>query len=179
MTPGAWARAISLGFLSPLSRGGPPVPRADDKESVMGCGCSASGRASGKKKRIRVDRDAHRRRGYFRKDGTWVRPTTVKRAVFLEKDPGKPGRLARGSKSGPYRAPRHPKWIQHRGALGGPGYAKKTTTLRHKLLARSVDHDGYATTMRRLSVLTRPVALSSKVRKTIVSDMAWLRRTYR
>lgn len=143
----------------------------------MGCGCS--GRAAGKTKRIRVDRDAHDRRGYFRKDGTWVRPAKVKRTVFLEKDPGKPGRLTRGSKSGPYRAPRHPKWIQRRGALGGAGYAKKTPSLRHKLLARSVDADGYATTMRRLSVLTRPVALGASARKAILSDMAWLRRTYR
>ena len=145
----------------------------------MDCGCSGSGRSTGKTKRIRVDRDAHDRRGYYRKDGTWVRPAKVRRAVFLEKDPGKPGRLARGSKSGPYRAPRHRKWIQNRGALGGPGYAKKTRTLRRKILARSVEVDGYATTMRRLSVLTRPVALRPAVRKVIVSDMAWLRRTYR
>lgn len=132
------------------------------------------GRAAGKVKRIRVQRDGYLRSAYYRKDGTHVRAAQIPATTFLENDPGRPGRRARGSKVGPYK--NAPKWIRRPGMLGGHGYAQRSERERHALLRSSLEMDGYTTTVRRLYVLLRPVALKPATRRVVQADIAWLKR---
>lgn len=101
-----------------------------------------------------------RRKGYRRKDGTWVKGTT-----FLTKDRGKPG-----------RGPKVVK-ISHEGALGGPGYTGRSQVSRHRSLASSVRQDGYAATMRRLNALRvfGSRTMSPAAKRKIAADMRWLK----
>lgn len=121
---------------------------------------------------ILVDRKAHVRSAYYRKDGTHVRAAQVKRTRFREVDPGQPGRRARGSKKGPFK--REPKWIMRPGMLGGPGYTKKPWKERRRLLMSSIAETDRKSTILRLQVLTRPVALKPETRAVLMHDLRWL-----
>lgn len=127
------------------------------------------GRVSGVKcaKKIRVQR-----KGYVRRDGTVVRPTT-----YVECDPGRPGRLTRGSKAGPYK--KKPKWITGAGKLGGKGFTKRPERERHAILNDSVGFYGYATTTRMLQVILRSTTIADETRRRVESDLAWMKKKYR
>jgi hypothetical protein len=128
-----------------------------------------AGRSSGQ---IRIDRKAHKRRAFVRRDGTPVRAAKVKSTRFLEKDPGRPGRLTRGAKAGPYR--HESKWIKNRGALGGPGYTSRSEETRRQILITSIARDGYDTTVKRLRVLLRPTTIGPKARNAVTRDLTWV-----
>lgn len=115
--------------------------------------------------KITVRRKGYTRKAYTRKDGTRVKATRVKGSTFQIEDRGKPGR--------------GPKTIQikHKGALGGSGYAHKSATTRHRLLAASVRRDGYAETARRLNALRvfGSRTMSAETRRNLAADMKWLK----
>lgn len=103
-----------------------------------------------------------KRKGYTRKDGTKVKATTYKVA-----DRGKKGR--------------GPKDIKLKsGGLGGTGYLKRSTMGRKQKLGASVNRDGYATTMRRLTALgnlgTR--TMTDAQRRKINADKRWLKKKH-
>lgn len=125
-----------------------------------------------KQRHILIDRKGYRRSAYYRKDGTHVSAADVKPTRFREVDPGKPGRRARGSKKGPHR--HEPKWIQRPGMLGGPGYTKRPWNERRELLESSLEQSGRKSTILRLQVLMRPVALKPETRKVLLHDLEWL-----
>lgn len=80
-----------------------------------------------------------------------------------------------GRTSGKHPSKKHKPWIQHEGALGGPGYHNKSAVARHRLLAHSIRADGYTTTLRRLLVLTRNHHMHSAARKVITADIRWVK----
>jgi len=80
-----------------------------------------------------------------------------------------------GRAAGKHPSKAHKPWIQHEGALGGPGYHSKSAIARHRLLAHSIRADGYTTTLRRLLVLIRNHHMHSPARRTIDADIKWLK----
>lgn len=104
-----------------------------------------------------------RRKAYTRRDGTRVRATQ-----FCAEDRGAPGR-------GPKVIP-----PLKEGALGGPGFLSKPERTRHKLLAASVERDGYRTTLGRLNALEvfGKRTFSQKELDTIEADRQWLVRKF-
>jgi len=112
-----------------------------------------------------------RRKAYTRKDGTRVKATS-----FYIKDPGTPGRRARGSKAGPFKGTK--PWITREGKLGGPGYTTKAASTRHGLLGRSVSKYGYRSTLGSVQVLLRDTEISPAKRRKLMADKAWLKRKY-
>jgi hypothetical protein len=134
----------------------------DRKQKIAG---RASGRTCAKKIRVQ-------RKGYTRRDGTVVKPTT-----FTQCDPGLPGRRTRGSKAGPYK--KQPKWVQKPGTLGGLGYAKRPERVRHQILRDAVEFYTYASTARKLHVILRSTTIHPDTRKVVERDVAWLRAQYR
>jgi hypothetical protein len=121
---------------------------------------------------IRIDRKAHARHAYYRKDGTHVKAASVPATRFTEVDPGRSGRRARGSKFGPYK--KHPKWIQRPGTLGGKGYTRKPWPVRKALLQSSIEDFGLPSTLRRIRVLLKPIALYPETREVLEHDLGWL-----
>jgi hypothetical protein len=69
-------------------------------------------------------------------------------------------------------------WIKREGKLGGPGYTKKTTAARHRILAGVVKKYGYRSALGSIMALERSTQISATVRKVLVSDRVWLRETY-
>lgn len=69
-------------------------------------------------------------------------------------------------------------WIKREGKLGGPGYTKKTTAARHRILAGVVKKYGYRSALGSIMALERSTQISAAVRKVLVSDRVWLRETY-
>jgi hypothetical protein len=69
-------------------------------------------------------------------------------------------------------------WIKREGKLGGPGYTKKTTAARHRILAGVVKKYGYRSALGSILALERSTQISATVRKVLVSDRVWLRETY-
>jgi len=68
--------------------------------------------------------------------------------------------------------------IKREGKLGGPGYTKKTTAARHRILAGVVKKYGYRSALGSIMALERSTQISATVRKVLVSDRVWLRETY-
>lgn len=128
--------------------------------------------ASAPNRYIRIDRKAYPRRAYYRKDGTHVSAAAIPATRFTEVDPGRSGRRARGSKYGPYK--KHPKWIQRPGTLGGKGYTRRPWRERQALLASSIEDFGLPSTVRRIRVLLKPIALYPETREVLDHDLAWL-----
>lgn len=75
-----------------------------------------------------------RRKGYRRKDGTYVKSTCIE-------DRGAPGK-------GPDIIP-----IEHEGKLGGPGYLEKSERTRHGLLNKCVKKWGYKSCLGSINAL--------------------------
>ncbi len=117
-----------------------------------------------------------KRKGYWRKDPKTGRRKWVKPRSFYQKDPGKPGRRARGAKAGPYKD--DPKWIKRKGKLGGPGYTKRSRDTRRRLLGRSVKKWGYRSTLGSIMVLLRSTEISGRDRNTLDADKDWLKERY-
>jgi hypothetical protein len=131
------------------------------------------------KGKIRIDR-----KGYcvepttYERDGRTIERSAycVEPSSFLIDDPGRPGRRSRGAEKGPYKD--DPKWIQRKGKLGGPGYTKRSSRDRHAILNKCVKEYGYRSCLGSLQVLLRNSEISAKVRKTIESDIAWLKKKH-
>ncbi len=104
------------------------------------------------------------RKGYHRRDGTYVRP-----AVFTVKDRGHPGRTPASKRW-------FPKGGKHRLAYDGKewhadlGGAERRRILSH--LARS---EGWTPVERRLLALMN-VTTSRKLKRAAASDIEWIKR---
>ena len=111
-----------------------------------------------KKGQIRV-----RRKAYTRKDGTRVAATQ-----FCETDRGLPGR---GPKTLPSVTP---------GKLGGPGFTKKSTAARRRILRQCVRRDGYASCRGRLQWMLNIGAntMDPDTLAKLRSDREWLVATF-
>ncbi|HEC82505.1 MAG TPA: hypothetical protein ENI53_01285 [Thermoplasmatales archaeon] len=105
-----------------------------------------------------------RRRGYRRKDGTYVKPTTYKM-----RDRGKPG-----------KTPKSKRWYKPKRKLRYKGmewHARNKASYRRRVLSGLVKRRGYATVVRELNAL-RNVTTSRQTKRAAESDMNWLRRKY-
>ncbi len=69
-------------------------------------------------------------------------------------------------------------WIKREGKLGGPGYTKKTTATRHRILKGVVAEYGYRSALGSIVALERSTHISKAVRKVLESDRVWLRETF-
>ena len=95
-----------------------------------------------------------KRRGYRRKDGTYVKATTYK----IESRG-----LSRGRKTGKYSIKKGYKpWITREGKLGGKGYLSKSSSVQQRLLDRCVKEYGYRSCLGSIMVLNRSRKLKKK-----------------
>lgn len=116
------------------------------------------------------------RKGYTTKRGTFVKPTK-----FKIRDPGRPGVRSFGAKSatGKYAHRRKMKpLITHEGTLGGPGYTKKATTTRHRLLSKCVKEFGYRSCLGKLQAVLLSTTLKPATRRVWTADKKWLKAKY-
>ena len=127
-------------------------------------------------KHLRISRKSYYRKPYTRSNGTSVKGSRVKGATFTIIDRGTPGRMARGSKSGPHSLEK--PWIRHEGKLGGPGYLSRPMAERHKLLDRCVAKWGYRSCLGSIMVLNRNSALKARYGPVITSDRLYLVNRY-
>lgn len=155
------------------------------------------------RKKLDIDRDAYcvppttyiRDGKVIDRDGYCVPETS-----YQVEDKGSPGRKSRGAKKGPYsRDKKDPKtgdlyetWIKRPGKLGGPGYTKRSTAERHKILKKCIEGGslkldgkkwsspayGYRSCRDSLTVLLRSSEIKGKTRKTIQEDVKWIEKTY-
>ena len=79
---------------------------------------------------LRIDRKAHHRKGFSRK-GRLIKPTSVKRTIFLAKDRGKRGR----------GKPILPASFEHKPMLG-EGFFDKSQNAQKRILAGAVRRRG-------------------------------------
>lgn len=129
-----------------------------------------------KKGEILISRRGYRRGRYTRSDGVRVKATRVPAASFCVPDPGRKGRRARGAKKGPYR--KEAPWIQREGELGGPGFTKKSTPTRRRLMGKCVREYGYRSCLGKIMVLLKNSDIKPTTRRVLEADKAWLMRTY-
>lgn len=95
-----------------------------------------------------------------------VKRTWVPRSRYKTVDRGAPG-----------RTPVSKRWFKPMGKLYG--WTKDgSVSARREALGKSVRHDGYATTVRRLNAL-RNVSTDRKTDRVAKEDMNWLKRRYR
>lgn len=104
-----------------------------------------------------------KRKGYRRRDGTRVKGTT-----FLMKDMGKRGRTPE-SKKLPFRL--RPGFLR--------GWKKSQSAgTRHRILAKLIRRDSYATISRRLTAL-KNVSPDRGTDRAVNADLNWMREKYR
>jgi len=104
------------------------------------------------------------RKGYTRKDGTYVSPSCVK-------DMGKPGKTKPSQKVLPRPTS---------GGLSQYGYEDirhKTARQRHQSLTKAVQKDGYATIVRRLNLLANyNKNTTPSLHEIMRRDLAWMKK---
>ena len=123
-------------------------------------------------KTILVRKKGFHRRGYRRKDGTYVKPTTVKPSVFRIKDIGSPGRGKQLFK------------IKRKGALIGLGYGVRSSEAdRRSSLRKAVKKYGALSVFKMLNtqVIFRKGAVERgriENRRRFESDRDFIERNY-
>ena len=125
---------------------------------------------------ITIHRDGYERKGYHRKDGTWVAPTCVKASTFKVKDQGNAGVTSRGAEQGKHKGSK--PWITHEGKLGGPGFLSKKIAPQKRILSGAVRQWGYRSTLGSIMVLARVHDIESRHGKRLRSLRRWLVDTY-
>jgi hypothetical protein len=122
---------------------------------------------------LTVRRKPYHRKGYTRKDGTYVKPSHVPASTFKVKDRGLPGRGKAVIK--------HMK----AGALSKYGYStKKPEAARHLALGKAIKASSSGKVFQRLhaQVILRqnakPDSKEEKTRKKFEADRAWVSSTY-
>lgn len=113
--------------------------------------------------KLRVTRDAHKRKGFTKADGTKVPPTKVAKSTFLTTDQGKPGRTSHGAKGGTH-SKRHGyrPWITAEGELGQGFLTTMSSADRKRSLDNAVRQHGYRTVLGKISALQRSTVLQQK-----------------
>ena len=69
-------------------------------------------------------------------------------------------------------------WIRREGKLGGPGYTDRPTRVRRRILSDGIPTYGYRSVLGSLQVLLRNRDIHSDTRRTIKSDIKWLKAKY-
>lgn len=117
--------------------------------------------------KIRVHKRGYIRRGYRRKDGTWVDKAKVKPTSYLMEDRGKPG---------------HGKkiiTIKDKGSLGGPGFFSRDESYRRAVERRLVEKDGRRSVAGKLTALyVLQRRTNPRVAEKARSDMKWVNKEF-
>jgi len=102
------------------------------------------------------------RRGYRRKDGTYVSPTD-----YYMKDTGKPG-----------RTPKSKRWFEPTEKLEYKGegwHSDSSEASRHRVLNGLSRSRGWNTLIKQLNAI-RNVSTSSKLKRSATVDIKWMQR---
>jgi hypothetical protein len=129
--------------------------------------------------KLRVTRDAHKRKGYTRADGTKVAPAKVHKTTYLAKDTGKPGRSSYGAKAGPHSEKKGFRpWITTEGSLGSGFLTTMSSSDRKRAIDRAVKVHGYRIVLGKISALQRSSTLRTKYGKALDEAHEYLVRRY-
>jgi hypothetical protein len=123
--------------------------------------------------KLSTKRKAHRRSGYYRSDGTYVRPHSVRESsVFYIEDRGKPGRTPKEERW--YDPQEQLGFIDDKGHTHG-WHAGDLVKKRHWVLNQLAKKRGYNKVIKELNALAN-VTTYSYVEEAARSDMQYLQR---